>query len=139
MPSARPNLTHKAKFIEAKLFIAALTLGITLGFWNLFSNQAIQADRLSPTAVVSLPVQQPAVAGLGLPPLPTLVPLADSSSQSFAAQPQALEGNAPLRSVSLPTQVIVQKNMPVIDQAVVISAGGGGGGSSAVATTHSSR
>jgi hypothetical protein len=138
MPLARPNASKKIKYLDVKLFIGALTLATTVGFWNLFASDAVLAEKLAPAVVSTLPPQTQPAGGLGLPPLPTLVPLASASTDapSAGSPGQAAAESTPLRSVSLPTQVIVQKSAPIVDQAVVAAGGGGG---KAVATTRSSR
>ena len=146
------------KFLDTKVFIAALAVAITVGFWNLFSNNAFQPAVAAPTAI-TLPIQPETGNGQDFPPLPTLVPLIDVSSsiavdaapipqgqssnqvvaQEKPAQPKA---KTALRSVTVPTQVIIQKG-PIVQQSVdtVSSSNGGGnsGGKKSSATTKSSK
>ncbi len=147
-----PN--KKIKFLDTKIFIASLAVASTIGLWNLLSNNAVQADKLSPTPIVTLPPQPPAYDAQGVPPLPTLIPLVEGPLPQAAgsAQPAQLQvqQNAQigsLRSVTAPDQTIVQKSKPVFEQGVVtiVNGGGGGGGRSAggspsapAATTSSS-
>ncbi len=151
MQPTRNAPNKKAKFIDTKIFIASLGVAVTVGLWNLLSNNAVQANKPSQTVVATQPAQTNAVDAQGFPPLPTLVPLIDISSprlsgSSQANQTQAIPQVNSLRSVTAPDQVIVQKVKPVIDQPVVTingggGHGGGGGGSSSgsVTTTSSSR
>ena len=150
MQAKRPTPRKSAKFMDIKIFIAALTLAVTLGFWNLFSGNAYRTDQAAvPSAVTTPPPQPPSGVAEDLPPLPTLVPLAAVEQPATAlagkiepANVQAPVQAAPLRSVAVPTVVIVQKNAPVIDSAQVASSGGGGGGggkSKGVTSTRSSR
>jgi hypothetical protein len=143
MQTPHNNHNKGIKFLDTKVFIASLSIAVTVGLWNLFSNEAILAAKGKANPNQS-PSQPPANEGQDLPPLPTLIPLVNGSN---------LQGNGPapvnqsqatiLRSVAAPDQVIVQKVKPVIDQPVlVVSGGGSGGGSSspvAVTTTRSSR
>ncbi len=151
----------KTKFMDTKIFIASLAVAVTIGLWNLLSNDAVQADKAAPTPIVAPPPQPPAGEsqgfpprsagpqdGLPFPPLPTLVPLMDAPAQQANGQqaagavpaPQA-QGNpqsGALRSVTAPDQAIVQKSKPVFDQGVVTIVNGGGGGRSASAGGSSS-
>jgi hypothetical protein len=154
---ASRNNKHKApRFLDMKLFIAALTVAITLGLWNLFSNNAVQADKLAPTVAVDLPAQPPVNVGQDLPPMPTLVPVlkVDTSSTNVQAPANPVQPSGSsvqpgqLRSVAVPTQTIIQRSAPVVQSAVVVvsggtsggsGGGGGGGGSAPVTSTHSSR
>ncbi len=145
MQPGKTTPTKKIKFLDTKVFIATLSIAVTLGLWNLFSNEAVQAEKVSPTAVVNVPPQTPANAAQGYPPLPTLVPLAEISTQQLADgqttnQGQESDQTNGLRAVAVPTLTIVQKSKPVFEQSggvTVISVRGGGGGGS-VTTTRSS-
>jgi hypothetical protein len=148
MQASRNNKNKTPKFMDMKLFIAALTLAITIGLWNLLSNKLVQADKLAPTAVVNLPAQPPAGVAQDLPPIPTLVSVLqiDTSKISAIAPANSVQPvsssvqSAPLRSVAIPTQTFVQQNAPIVQQAVVNVSGGGsgGGGGGHHAATHSS-
>jgi hypothetical protein len=133
-PKSKPT---KPKFVDIKLLIAALAVAVTIGFWNLLSNNAYAAEKSSPSVVVTLPPQPPSVAADNLPPLPTLVPLVDvtvpqmnqaadavnlsqpanpaPAVDNSAAQPQP---STQLRVVGVPTQVIVQKAKPVFGDTI---------------------
>ena len=150
------------KFLDTKVFIAAMSVAITVGFWNLFSNNAFQSVIAAPAAAVTLPVQPAAGEGQGFPPLPTLVPLIDvpspitvntapitqaqSSDQVILQVDQAQpKRKTALRAVTAPTQIIIQKG-PIVQQSVDTvgssnsnSNSEGGGKSSPVATTKSSK
>jgi hypothetical protein len=137
MQSKQDNKNEKPKFYDTKLLIAAVAVAVTVGFWNLFSNNAYTADKSSPSVVVTLPPQAPSVAADILPPLPTLVPLIDvtipqvapasdavnvsqpdnqiPAPDNMAVQPQQ---SSPLRVVGVPTLVIVQKQKPVFGDQV---------------------
>ena len=127
------NNKHKGpKFLDMKLFIAAMTLAITIGLWNLLSNNLLQADRSAPTATVEAPAQPPANVAQDPPPLPTLVPLLEVDlSKTSAIVPannpvQSVSGSVQttqLRSVAIPTPMIVQQGV------IQVGSGGGGGGS----------
>jgi len=146
MQPTRNTPNKKAKFVDTKIFIASLSVAVTIGLWNLLANNAVQAEKAAPTVVETQPTQTNAVEAQGFPPLPTLVPLVDlslpqSGSSSVMNQTQPnLQPNA-LRSVTAPDQVIVQKVKPVIDQPVVTISNGGGHSSKSgsVTTTSSSR
>ncbi len=151
-----------SKFLDTKVFIAALAVAITVGLWNLFSNNAFQSVVAAPAAAVTLPIQPATGDGQDYPPLPTLVPLIDvtapttvnaapitqvqSSNQMVSQADQAQPKNkTALRAVTVPTQVIIQKG-PIVQQSVdtVGSSNGnssskGGGKSSPAATTKSSK
>jgi len=137
MQSNPKNKPAKPKFIDIKLFIAALAVAVTIGFWNLLSNNAYAAEKSSPSVVVTLPPQPPSVAADNLPPLPTLVPLvdvtipqvmlaSDAVNLSQPANPAPAVDNAAsqpqpsiqLRVVGIPTQVIVQKAKPVFGDTI---------------------
>jgi hypothetical protein len=133
MQPTRNTPNKKVKFLDMKVFIATLAFAIAVGLWNLLSNNAVQADKAAPPAVVTLPPQTPAGEAQGFPPLPTLVPLIDVSSSQPVSAPQTSQLQAgvqtgSLRSVTAPDQTIVQKVKPQFDQAVVTISGGGGGG-----------
>lgn len=153
MPPTRANQPKGPKFLDAKVSIAALSIAVTAGLWNLFANSAMAAEKAGPApdeGQTAPPVVESQASEAGLLPLPTLVPLVkvtspDAGAAAPASQP-AQNGAAPaLRSVSAPTAVIVQKQRPLIDQpSVQVSDGGdrGNGGGSApapVTTTRSSR
>lgn len=156
MQTPKPAPRRGVKFAEVKLLIATLSLAVVIGIWNLLANQAVQAEK-----AVSTPVETPPLTGSTQDPsqaaLPTLVPLVDLASlPQVSAVGQAVSAvkNAPaqqspttLRSVTIPTQTIVQKNRVNIEQQVQVvvsgrgGGGGGGGGGAApapVTTTRSS-
>ena len=143
MPPSRPTARKPAKFLDAKIFIVTLSLAITIGFWNLFSNNAIQSAQSAPGDAAAESAQPPAYVSAGGPPLPTLVPLLDvpaADLQAASAAAPALVGQGtPLRAVAVPTQQIVQKHNPIIGQPVQASSGGGGGSSAPVTQTRSSK
>ncbi len=132
MQPARPNQRKGIKFLDIKIFIAALSVATTVGMWNLVSNNAIQTEKTVPAAVLTLPPQPPSGAAQDLPPLPTLAPLisvsAPQAGVSTANYEQPAGLSAPLRSVAVPTPEIVQKYNPVIVEPVTASVSGGGGG-----------
>lgn len=138
-----PN--KKIKFMDTKVFIATLSIAVTLGLWNVFSTEAAQADKVSPAVVDNVPAQPPANAAQGFPPLPTLVPLADVSAQQIPAgqtdiQTQGSVQSGGLRAVAVPTVTIIQKSIPVFDQGGVTTVvSGGGGRKSSTTKTRSSR
>jgi hypothetical protein len=148
-PTRTTPSPKKPKFMDTKVLIAALSLAVTLGLWNILSNQAVQAEKAVPTQAVNLPPQPPANAAQGFPPLPTLIPLVNvtggqanpQQAAAGAAAPQGGSQATQLRSVDAPSLVIQQKGKPRIDQEVLVSGGGGGGssGPSAVTSTRSSR
>ncbi|MDR3572443.1 MAG: hypothetical protein P4L50_01160 [Anaerolineaceae bacterium] len=150
MTQASQNNKHKApRFIDIKLFIAAMTLAVTIGLWNLLSNNLFDADKLAPTAVVDVPSQPPPDAAQDvppLPPLPTLVPVMqiDLSKNNTLAPANSVQPAsssiqpAQLRSVAVPTQTIVQQSMIVVGSGGGGGGGGGGGSSSHHAASHSS-
>lgn len=143
MPPAHPQRRKGAKFLDAKVLIGALSAALVIGLWNLFANNALAVQKAASTPLVE-PLQQPAGAADGLPPLPTLVPLIDVgpvASASAAISPANPVVNQPssLRAVAAPTQVIVQKVKPVIAGPVQqVSSGSGGGAPSPVTVTRSS-
>lgn len=132
----RPHALRKApKFLDAKILIAALSAAVTVGFWNLFSGQALAVEAAQAkqppqpeddTAAVALPVEEPQTNGL--PPVPTLVPLMDlSTAGGVTADQQGLPAQpgspALLRSVAAPTVAVVQKGKPVVDSPSVTVVG----------------
>jgi hypothetical protein len=136
------------KFLDTKVLIATLSMVVTVGLWNLFSNNAIQVQKSQ--AVETSPPPQPSAADAqDFPPLPTLVPLVSisplTSNDAVAADNAGLAPQPSLRAVTAPTQVIVQKNKVRIEQAGSANSvsnnggNGGGGGSAPVTTTKSSQ
>ncbi len=133
-----------SKLVDAKLFIVALALAITIGLWNLLSNAAVQADKASATLSAPPPAQADAPAGQDLPPLPTLTSLvpiatldpqaASSGNVNVSDPPQTTS----LRVVGIPTQVIVQKFSPQVNQPVASGGGHSGGGKSSPVTSTGS-
>ncbi len=146
--STRSTPNKKTKFLDTKIFIASLAVAVTIGLWNLLSNNAVQASEVAPTPVMALPPQPPAGEAQGFPPLPTLVPLVDAPARPATGSgqtPQVLANAQPgsLRSVTAPDQTIVQKSKPVFDQGMVTISGGRSAGSSSapapVTSTGSSK
>jgi len=131
MQPNRPTPRKGQKFLDAKVFIVTLSLAITIGLWNLFSNNAIQTVQSAPGDMAAESSQPNAAAGS--PPLPTLVPLLEvnvSERNSAAAAGQPGQSTA-LRAVAVPTVQIVQKHAPIVGQtgqSVQASDNGGGGG-----------
>ncbi|HMD90251.1 MAG TPA: hypothetical protein VKF38_13900 [Anaerolineaceae bacterium] len=136
-----PNRTPRRKaprFLGVKILILSIAGAITIGFWNLLSNNAFVAT--TPPAVVTLSAQPPANVAQDLPPIPTIVPLINiqaplTSGETMPSdQPHtaAVNQSLPLRVLVAPTIVIVQKSKPVIGAQVsnTASNSGGGGGSS---------
>lgn len=78
MSKTKPN---RKSLSEVKILITTLSIGITLGFWNLFSNQASPAATAAAAASSSDPA--PAVV-VDLPPLPTLIPELANSGNTTA-------------------------------------------------------
>jgi hypothetical protein len=126
------------RFLGVKSLILAISGAITIGFWNLLSNNAFIAT--TPPAVVTLPAQPPANVAQDLPPIPTIVPLIklplpQTSAETIPADlPQAVPVNqaVPLRVVAAPTIVVVQKSKPAIGAQVsntTSNLSGSGGGS----------
>jgi hypothetical protein len=159
MPPSQNSSRKGIKFLDTKVFIAALSVAITVGFWNLFSNNAYQSVAAAPSAVTQ-PVPDD-TNGQDYPPLPTLVPLVDVTIpvaiDTAPIMPQAQSNNmvvsvekqtqpkekTALRAVAVPTQKIVQKG-PIMSQSVDTSSSSNGGGSSgggkkSAATTKSSK
>ena len=148
-----PNRPRKgAKFLDVKVFIAALALAVTIGLWNLISAGNLQAAKANPDPVTAPPPQANAQDAQGFGAIPTLVPLVEVDTTALTASQTNVSnttasGNQPapaLRAVTAPSQTIVQKSKPVFGQSqVVVVSGGGGssssGGSPAVATTKSSK
>ena len=148
MQSSRTPQRKAPKFLDTKVFIAALSVAVTIGFWNLFSGSAFQADKAAaaPTAVVTLPPSPPSDVAQDLPPIPTLVPRITVSSavpqQGGTVSINKVQPNVqalPLRSVAAPNLVIVQKSNIVVDAPAAAGGGGGGGKSGGVAKTRSSK
>jgi hypothetical protein len=151
MAQNRPNPRKGVKFLDTKVLIAALSLAVTLGFWNLFSNQTIQNIKKSSAENQDAAQQPQTVEQSSFPPLPTISALVDVKTETIqqvtaqnAQQPAA--GSAPLRAVTAPEQKIVQKGAPVVDMGqpvVVVDSGGGnqpaGAAPAPVTTTKSSK
>jgi hypothetical protein len=145
MQAKPPSKKQKViKYLDTKILLGTLSAAVTIGLWNMFSSSALQQEK-KPAEDISQPPQAFGEE-VGLPALPTLIPLLDVSGlQTEVMNVQVQTGPAPaLRSVLAPTQVVVQKIKPVIDSAVVISnddggGGGGGGNQQPAATTRSSR
>ncbi len=139
------------KFLEIKILIGTLAIAVTIGLWNLFSNNAFAPAKVAPSPQSATPPQPLAGVAEGFPVLPTLVPLYQVSSlPDPAGQPvgqpaaalQPAGQPAALREVAVPTQVIVQKFKPVVSGGFTSqpASGGSGGGSPAPVTqTISSR
>ena len=147
------------KFLDTKVFIAALAVAITVGLWNLFSYNAFQPVAAAPGAAVTLPIQPETGESQDFPTIPTLVPLVDikspvsvnavpitqvqSSNQAVSQESQSQRKAKPaLRSVTVPTQVIIQKG-PVIQQSAntmsSLNSSSQSGGKTTSATTKSSK
>jgi hypothetical protein len=161
MPPSQNSPRKGIKFLDTKVFIAALSVAITVGFWNLFSNNAYQSVAAAPSAVTQ-PVPDNTNNGQDYPPLPTLVPLVDvtipvivdtapiiplaQSNNMVVSQEKQIQPKekTALRAVAVPTQKIVQKG-PIMSQSVDTSSSSNGGGSSSgggkksAATTKSSK
>ena len=90
MSKTKPN---RKSLSEVKILITTLSIGITLGFWNLFSNQASPAA----TAVAAASSSDPTPAVIvDLPPLPTLIPeLANTGSSTAGSANSNTTLNAP--------------------------------------------
>ncbi len=153
MAANRPNSQKGVKFLDAKVLIAALSLVVTLGFWNLFSNQDL-FDLKKNAPESKDPALQPQTVDISsLPALPTLAPLVDvkagtvqqNTAQKSAPQAGQPAATAPLRSVTAPDQKIVQNGAPIVDMgqpAVVVQSGGGsrsGAAPAPITTTKSSK
>ncbi len=145
MPANTPQ-RKPVKFLDAKVMIATLAVAVTIGLWNLFSIDAVRAEKAVPPALQADPPVSTAGQAQDLPPLPTLVPLV--TLQELPAAGQAVPAGAvqaspvpvqtgKLRAVAAPTVTIVQKNRPMVD-APVVSSGGGGGGRRPVARSRAS-
>ncbi len=79
MSKRNPN---RKSLSEVKILITTLSIGITLGFWNLFSNQA----NPTATAAAASSNNDPAPSAVvNLPPLPTLIPELSSSGSTSAS------------------------------------------------------
>jgi uncharacterized membrane protein YgcG len=136
MQNPKAGQRKGVKFAEIKILIATLSVVVILGIWNLLSNEAVQAEKIVPAPVVSPPSADFSTDPQVDSPLPTVVPLVDVTTITSAVAVQQPVSNQPvkpsvlpLRAVAAPTQVIVQKYKPVVEQQVqVISSGGGGGG-----------
>lgn len=139
MQTPRSTPKKSPKFMDTKVLIAASSIAVTIGMWNLFSNGALNDQIASQKTVQAAPAEAPVAAGQGLPPMPTLVPLVDVTSlhtgQLTTAQdsgPLAASEIQPnklnLRSVTAPDQVIVQKVKPMFDQPGIVVIGGGSSG-----------
>lgn len=76
MPSDHPR-RKGSKFMDAKIFIAVSSLAVTIGLWNVLSNRAFTDQKPVQAAAGTSPVT--ASVEEDLPPIPTLVPLADSA------------------------------------------------------------
>ena len=140
LPSNRTARRKRPGLLGIKALIFTFSGAITIGFWYLLSNNAFVAT--TPPAAVALSAQPPANVAQDPPPLPTIVPLLQvSTSQSgfetkpiSAPQTAAVSQAIPLRVVTAPSIVVVQKFKPVIgDQPAAPArtssgAGGGGGG-----------
>lgn len=138
MQTKNTNPRKPSKFIELKLLLTALSMAVTVGLWNLFSSNAVQAEKAR-----NLPPSPPPapVVSQDLSSLPTLVPLISVSDQPTAAGDNPAATDKPtlkLRSVSAPSQTIVQKGHPVVDQPGVVVITSGGGSSQGVTSTRSS-
>ena len=143
-PTRKPK-GKSVKFLGIKALILALSGAITIGFWNLLSNNAFVAT--TPPAVVTLPAQPPANVAQDLPPIPTIVPLIKVSAPQTSGEtaPTALPQSGPvnqavpLRVVDAPTIVVVQKSKPVIGaQASNPLSNSGGSGSHSSSKSSSS-
>jgi hypothetical protein len=78
MSKSKPN---RKSLSEVKILLTTLSIGITLGFWNLFSNQASPTSTAAAAASNNDPA--PSVQ-VNLPPLPTLIPETSHSGASTA-------------------------------------------------------
>lgn len=87
MSKTKPN---RKSISEVKILITTLSIGVTLGFWNLFSNQA----NPSATAAAAASNNDPAPSvQVNLPPLPTLIPESNHSGATTTSSGSTL--NAP--------------------------------------------
>lgn len=146
MQTSRAPQRKGIKFLDAKVFIAALSVAVTAGLWNLFSINAVQAELQETGPEDAYPPETPMVETQDMPALPTLVPLVKVEPQPVDSPAVLALDNKPnnppgLRSVTAPTQVVVQKVKPVFDQPQqVVDNGGRSGKSGRSATrTRSSR
>jgi hypothetical protein len=143
MQTQRASQNKGPKYLDTKVLIASLSIAVTVGLWNLFSNEAVLANQTDETTGQN-PSQTPASEGQDLPPLPTLVPPVDLSKVQGSESPtvvlQSQDQPVGLRSVTAPDQVIVQKVKPVIedDKPTFTSSGGGSSNQSPVTQTRSS-
>lgn len=134
MPANTPQ-RKPVKYLDAKVMIATLAVAVTIGLWNLFSVNAVRAEKAAPPALQAGPPDASAAQTQDLLPLPTLVPLVTLQDLPARAAPveAGQAGQVPvqtgkLRSVTAPSVTIVQRNKPLVDAPVVNSGGGGGGG-----------
>jgi len=144
MQTQRSGQNKGPKYLDTKVLIASLSIAVTVGLWNLFSNEAVLAQKVEPNPESS-PPEAPA-EGQDLPPLPTLVPLlnlssvqSQGSSSGIVAQQANPAQPVGLRSVTAPDQVIVQKVKPVFEEGKIAPSGGGSSRRGAVTQTRSSR
>lgn len=139
-----------SKFLDTKMLIASLSVAVTVGVWNLLANDAYVQAKNQPKPNVAPPPQSDPAQGAA-EGIPTIAPLAPVTIQpqtgtngaaQSASAPAAGAAAGQLRSVTAPTQAVVQKVKPQFGQSVdvvVVNGGGGGGGGGAAATTRSSR
>jgi hypothetical protein len=124
------NKKSKTGFTGMKILIGALSLTGTFGIWGLISNKAVQAAN-PPQDPGNSGQQDPNSIAMNLPPMPTLVPIQDTtglqngSQQIVNIQPQTL------RQVSQPTPVpVIINNQPVFQRLTINRPGNSGGSSS---------
>lgn len=144
MQTSRPSQRKAVKFLDAKIFIAAMSVAVTAGLWNLFSVNAVQADQAIMDTDSGPPPEPPLIESQDLHALPTLVPLVKveiPQPGSLTAAPRSPASNSSLRSVTAPTPVVVQKFKPMIDQPqpVVVDNGRSGKSTKSVTRTRTSR
>ena len=82
--------TNRKSISEVKILITTLSIGVTLGFWNLFSNQA---SPTSTAAAAASPNDPAPSVQVDLPPLPTLIPETSHSGGSTSSSGSTV--NAP--------------------------------------------
>lgn len=125
--------------MDAKIFIAVSSLAVTIGLWNVLSNRAFTDQKPVQAAAGTSPVT--ASVEEDLPPIPTLVPLADSAGFQPQANTAAQASQNPggLRSVTAPNEQIVQKNKIVVDIQSPASSSGGSRSSSGPAPVTKTR
>jgi hypothetical protein len=128
-----PNMTSQKKtpkFLDAKVFIAVASLGITVGLWNVLSTQTLGVAKTSTAAVVAPPPNPSSDSAQGLPPIPTLIPLVDAAYQPAVSQNGVNTSldTTELKSVTTTDQKIVQKGKVVIDIQAPPSAASSNGG-----------